>query len=82
MEIFFSISEWFQENSELSIDQIKQNLDENYLESGWIDSLKFVSFVSFLEESFKIRFSNDEFQNSKFLTINGLIGIIEGKLNE
>jgi len=82
MEIATLIIKWFEENSNLTEDEINQNLEKNYLLLGWIDSLKFVSFVSFLEESFKIRFSNDEFQNKEFSTVNGIINIIKGKLNE
>ena len=77
-----TIINWFKENSELTQTEITQNLEKNYLLLGWIDSLKFVSFVSFLEETFKIRFSNDEFQNPEFSSINGLMAIIKGKLNE
>lgn len=82
MEIKGLIIKWFEENSELIKSKIEQNLEKNYLLLGWIDSLKFVSFVSFLEESFKIRFSNDEFQNPEFSTINGIVNIIKEKLNE
>jgi acyl carrier protein len=77
-----TIIKWFEENSELTKTEITQNLEKNYLLLGWIDSLKFVSFVSFLEETFKIRFSNDEFQNPEFSSINGLMAIIKGKLIE
>lgn len=73
---------WFQNNSEVSLNEINKNLETNYLEQGWIDSLKFVSFVSELEENFKIIFSNDEFQNRDFATINGLVKIIEAKIND
>jgi len=82
MEIKTVIIQWFEKNSEFTKTEIDQNLEKNYLLLGWIDSLKFVSFVSFLEEYFKIRFSNDEFQNTEFSTINGLVTIIKGKLNE
>ncbi len=82
MEIATIIINWFEENSNFTEDEINQNLEKNYLLLGWIDSLKFVSFVSFLEDSFKIRFSNDEFQNQEFSTVNGIINIIKGKLNE
>lgn len=82
MEIETVIIQWFEKNSELLKTEIDQNLEKNYLLLGWIDSLKFVSFVSFLEEYFKVRFSNDEFQNPEFSTITGLVNIIKGKLNE
>lgn len=76
------IVKWFSNNTNLTENEIIANLDENYLTKCWIDSLKFISFISDIENEFKIVFSNDEFQNRKFATINGLVQIIEDKLNE
>jgi acyl carrier protein len=73
---------WFSENTALVENEIINNLDENYLIKGWIDSLKFISFITDIENEFKISFSNDEFQNRRFATISGLAKIIEGKINE
>ena len=58
-----------------------QNLNENYLEKGWIDSLKFISLVTDIELKFSITFSNDMFQNKAFTTIGGLIHIIDSEVN-
>lgn len=76
------IVDWFVKNSNVSTELIRKNFEENYLENGWIDSLKFVSFITELEDKFKIKFSNEEFQNTKFSTVEGLSQIIEEKLNE
>ena len=76
------IVDWFVKNSNVSTVLIRKNFEENYLENGWIDSLKFVSFITELEDKFKIKFSNEEFQNTKFSTVEGLSQIIEEKLNE
>ncbi|MEW6044789.1 MAG: hypothetical protein AB1608_11055 [Thermoproteota archaeon] len=76
------IIKWFSENATLEENEIISNLEENYLIKGWIDSLKFISFISDIENEFKISFSNDEFQNRKFATIKGLTKIIEEKINE
>lgn len=72
---------WLSENSIVTQNEIEKNLDKNYLDIGWIDSLKFVSFVTDIESYFKINFSNNEFQNKDFSTINGLAKIIEDKMN-
>ena len=72
---------WFKKNSLIKIREIEQHLDENYLENGWIDSFKFILFITDIENNFKIKFSNDEFQNRKFATINGLSKIIYDKKN-
>ncbi len=76
------IVKWFLKNSNLSENEINESPEENYLIKGWIDSLKFISFISDIENEFKISFSNDEFQNRKFATINGIVKIIEVKINE
>jgi acyl carrier protein len=75
------IIQWFVNNSNLEENEINENLEENYLIKGWIDSLKFISFISDIENEFKISFSNDEFQNRKFATVNGIVKIIEEKTN-
>jgi len=58
---------------------VKKKINENYFEKGWIDSLKFIDLITQIEEEFSIRFSNDEFQDRKFSTIEGLAKIIERK---
>lgn len=71
---------WFLINSNATQNNIKNNLNENYLETGWIDSLQFVSFISDIENEFKIRFDNDEFQNKEFSNISGLSELIKEKM--
>jgi aminoglycoside 3-N-acetyltransferase len=78
---------WFIGNSGIEDKKIKRNLNANYLEDGWIDSLEFIKFVSDIEEYFGITFSNDEFQNREFSTIDGLTNVIklrtmENKINK
>jgi len=70
---------WFEENTNIKSEYIRQNLDKMYFEQGWIDSFKFIVFVNDIEEHFNITFSNEEFQNREFSTIFGLSKIIEGK---
>ena len=74
------IVEWFKENTELKDDEI--GVHDNYFEKGWIDSFKFISFITNIEERFDIRFSNDEFQDRSFSTIEGIVEIIRRKINE
>ncbi|MBL77072.1 MAG: hypothetical protein CL763_09155 [Chloroflexi bacterium] len=70
---------WFEENSQTDKLNVKKKINENYFEKGWIDSLKFIDLITQIEEEFSIRFSNDEFQDRKFSTIEGLAKIIERK---
>ena len=63
---------WFEKNSLATGINMKNSLKENYFENGWIDSLKFIELITQIEEKFGIRFSNDEFLDRKFSTIEGL----------
>jgi len=76
------IIDWFVQNAGIEKDKILKNLGESYLEIGWIDSLKFISFITDIEEKFKIRFSNDSFQDREFSTVKGLSKIVNRYLDE
>ena len=73
---------WFETNSDLSREEIEKNLQEDYLAKGWIDSFKFVTFVTEIEDEFKITFSTDEFQDRSFATLDGLTKIIEARIEK
>jgi len=81
MDVTTWVIDWFEKNTGLDKDEIEGNIDENYLEKGWIDSFSFINFISDMETHFSIHFSNDQFQDRAFSTINGIVKIIEGKIN-
>ena len=74
------IIEWFKENTELK--EGEMGVEDDYFEKGWIDSFKFILFIAKIEERFDIRFSNDEFQDRSFSTIEGITKIIQRAMNE
>jgi len=76
------IIKWFIENTDVHAFEIRKNLKENYLGKGWIDSFKFISFITEIEDFFKIKFSNDEFQNRDFASIEGLSKILSEKIHD
>ena len=82
MESKIWLIRWFEKNSLSNEINVKDSVNQNYFENGWIDSLKFIDLVTQIEVEFSIRFSNDEFQDRKFSTIEGLARIIEGKNDE
>jgi len=81
MDVTEWIIEWFSKNSNVELNTIKDNLQEDYLAKCWIDSLKFVEFISDIETEFKIQFSNMDFQDRSFSTVQGLIKAIEERMN-
>ena len=82
MDVKTWIINWFEENTNLTKDEIEKNVSKNYFELGWLDSFKFITFINDIEKKFDINFSNEEFQNRDFSIVEGLIKIIQGKLNE
>ncbi len=71
------IVDWFVNECGIEESQINENLDRNYFEAGFIDSFKFISLVGDVEDRFGIEFSNDQFEDRSFSSINGLAKIIE-----
>jgi acyl carrier protein len=59
----------------------KRSLDDNVplLASGIVDSLGMLDLLSFLEESFAIRLSDDELIPENFATIGALVSFVEQK---
>jgi len=80
--IFNWILEWFEKNSTVTKEEFMNYVGDNYFEKGWIDSFKFIEFISSIEQQFNISFSNAEFQERDFSTISGLIKIIQRKLDD
>lgn len=72
------IAKWFAAH-DIAKDEIEKNTAASYFEKGWIDSLSFISFIADLEDAFDVQFSNDEFQNRDFATIDGLANIVAKK---
>ncbi len=74
--------EWFVNNTGKQKDEIEENLDNSYFEMGYLDSFKFIGFISDIEDEFGIEFDNDQFEDRSFSTISGMAKIIEEALNK
>ncbi len=73
------IYNWFSEKGRITAEEIEKNLDVNYFDCGWIDSFAFLELLSACEVKFNIQFSDDDFKNNDFFTINGLIRLLKRK---
>ncbi len=57
------------------------HVDEiNFIEEGYMDSLKLIQFVVELEDEFGIEFSEKEMDSSEFRKVGSLIALIEEKI--
>jgi acyl carrier protein len=71
--------DWFVRNVGLSAQDVTAKANENYFDLGWIDSLKFVNFILEIEQEFGVHFSNEDFQDRDFGTLEGLLQYINKK---
>ena len=80
-QIKSQLIQWFVENA--SIDEItcKENSSKNYFELGYIDSFSFLSMIVAIQEEFGIELGNEDFEDGKFVTIDGMASIIYKKVN-
>jgi acyl carrier protein len=76
-EIISTIQQWF-------VDKLSQKVDinENYIDSGLIDSFDMINLIVFIESNYKISFTSDDLQDNGFLTINGLGEFILRKISD
>jgi len=51
-------------------------IDLDYFEGGWLTSMEVVEFVTEIEEQFNVQFSDQDMQDSRFVTIAGLAELI------
>jgi acyl carrier protein len=54
-----------------------EKLGCRYLDVGVLDSMGIVMMITEFEEKFGIQFSGDHLQSDDFLTVGGVVGIIE-----
>ncbi len=71
------IVDWFIQNTHATQEDILAHLDDNYFEAGWMDSLKFIGFLTALEDNFNVEFDNSAFQDRAFSSISGLAKMID-----
>lgn len=53
--------------------------DEPLFESGIVDSLGFITLLSYLEKTFRVRIGMSEITMEKFNTIDSMASIVAGK---
>ncbi len=54
-----------------------EKLKCRYLDVGVLDSMGIVMMITEFEEKFAVQFSGDHLQSDDFLTVGGVVGIIE-----
>lgn len=59
------------------------NLDDfNYVNTGYVDSIGVIQFISMLEDEFDIEFTDEELEDSKYQFAGEMIKLVEKKISE
>lgn len=58
-----------------------EQLIDNYLSKGYLDSLGIFELVTVIEKKFDIKFVNSDLIDDEFVTIEGVCNIVEKKCN-
>ena len=75
------VFELIERRSSIPVSTESDRLAFPYLDSGLIDSLGLVELIAEIEDKFGILFQPEHLQSDEFLTIGGLIAIIERLLS-
>lgn len=57
--------------------ELKEHLEENFFDMGYIDSFAFIMLMSAVEDEFGVSFDNEQFQDRSFATISGFAKALE-----
>ena len=70
---------WFCENSNTSKEELIRHENDNYFDIGFIDSFQFLTLISDIENTFRLRFANEDFFDRNFSILTGLVSVIDKK---
>jgi acyl carrier protein len=70
-EIISHIQKWLIDKYRLTID-----INDRYIDSGLVDSLDMINLIVFIESSYNVKFSSDDFQDPRFFTVKGLSELV------
>ena len=82
MDIQKEVIAFFDSKGNLSEKSESEIINSNYLEIGLIDSMELVEMIVLFEDKFKIKFSTSDLQSDEFITIGGLIKLVNRLDNE
>jgi acyl carrier protein len=72
------LANWFAARGKLKAAETAQEKirGTDYFQAGWLTSMEVVEFVMDIEQNFDIQFSENDLQDSRFVTIAGLAELI------
>lgn len=65
--------------------QIPADVDQdsfNFVQTGYVDSIGVVQFITILEDEFGVEFTDEELADETYQTVGNMVKLIESKLNK
>jgi acyl carrier protein len=87
-ERFGATKAWFQDGIEAWLQEwfaargARPARDENYFDANAIDSFGVIEMIEAIEDHFKLKFRQHDFQDRRFATIAGLAEIVHERLQQ
>jgi len=63
-------------------DEIREDLDLDLIDAGFIDSLSTINIILLIEEKLNITLQPTDIQKENISTVNNLISFLEGKVQQ
>lgn len=63
-------------------DEIREDLDLDLVDAGFIDSLSTINIILLIEEKLNITLQPTDIQKENISTVNNLISFLEGKVQQ
>ena len=79
-EIYQYVISLLQEKAPLPSDVKDDLMSLRFLDHGYIDSIGIMEFILKLEEKFAVRFSPEDTESDEFRYVEGLVKMVEGKM--
>lgn len=70
------IIDWFESRAKTAKQAGESLVNIDYFEAGWLTSMEVVEFITEIERTFEMQFSDDDMQDPRFATISGLTELI------
>jgi len=80
-DLSFKIADFMQKQFLFTFDGRTVTAETNLFESGHLDSFGFVELVTFLEQEFAIKLSDDDLLSNRLNSLASLTAVVEEKLS-
>lgn len=82
MDVRAWLSDWLVANADVGREEVDRLTGTHLVESGVVDSVRFVRLVAEIEDAWDIRLTNDDLEDPGFFTPEGMARTVARKLED